>query len=196
MLLGAVVGCGGALPTGGPGGGGGGGGGGAGGSDGFTPLACGRTTPNPKPSDPFATAQWAMVGTWVGTATIPPGWVGAPSYNVEISFRADGSYTARTVDGSGEDPFYYDRNPEQDRYELVDLHANGEVSGNLYLEWLTSPDQLRALRFDATQTHLHFEFYHFDTYGPIVYELDCNPQVDPTVFDMTTTPMPPADMAF
>ncbi|MCU1276985.1 MAG: hypothetical protein JWM53_531 [bacterium] len=192
-LLAAFVGCGGALPTGKDDGSSGGGGDG-GSSDGST-LACGRTATNPNPSEPFASAQWAIVGTWVGTATLPPGWVGQSTYAVEISFRADGTYTARTIDGSGETPFYYDRNPEQDRYELVDLHANGDVSGNIYLEWLTSSDDLRAIRFDATQTHLHFEFYHFNTYGPIVYELDCNPQVDTTVWDMTITPMPPLDMA-
>ncbi len=137
-------------------------------------VTCGRAAPNPHPSDAFATLQYGMVATWNGTATTPDGWVPATNFSVAISFAADGTYSAQTTDDSGSLPFYYDRNPESDRYELVDLHANGDGSGNLYLEWLSAPDQLAAVRFDAEQTHLHFEYTH-DGNGPVVYELDCTP---------------------
>jgi hypothetical protein len=197
LTLLSLAGCGGALPV-APldGGAGATDGGGAGATDGGgSTLACGRTSANPNPSDGFATAKWAIVGSWVGNATLPPAWVGPSPYGVEFSFRADGTYTARTIDGSGQLPLYYDRNPEQDRYELVDLHANGDVSGNIYLEWLTSADELRVIRFDATQTHLHLEYYHFGMYGPIVYELDCDPAADTTPWDMTMQTAMPMDMA-
>jgi hypothetical protein len=190
-----VVGCGGGVPVGGDGGGGGGGGDVDMSIPTGQPLACGRTSPNPKPGDTFATGQWALVATWNGAATLPGGWLGPSPYQVEISFRADGTYTAQTTDGSNVLPFYYDKNPEQGRYELVDLHANGDVSGNIYLDWSSSPDQLNAIRFNATQTHVHFEYFH-GGYGPVVYELDCAAQVDPTIWDMTAVPMDPADLAF
>ena len=135
---------------------------------------CGRTAPDPGTNDLFARAQYGMIATWRGTATSP--WV-AP-YTVEISFAADGTYDAHTVNHKGVNypvtPFYYDRDPEHDRYELVDLHANHDVSGKIYLEWLTSPDTIDALRFNDDLTHLHFEYSHFG-YGPILYDLDCTP---------------------
>lgn len=140
---------------------------------GATAARCGRTQPDPGPGDGFARAKYAMVAIWNGTATTP--WV-AP-YKVEISFAADGSYEAHTVDHSAVSyavtPFYYDRDPEHDRYELLDLLANGDATGNIYLEWLPSPDDLKAIRFNGDLTHLHFEYYHFG-YGPVVYELDCS----------------------
>jgi hypothetical protein len=169
IAFGAVVaGCGGSSGL--TSGGGGDPGTGGGGTTGTT--RCGRTTPDPGSGDLFARARYGMVGTWRGTATSP--WV-AP-YTVEISFGGDGMYDAHTVDpgavGYAVTPFYYDQDPEHDRYELVDLHANGEVSGQIYLQWLDSPDRLDAIRFNDELTHLHFEYYHFD-YGPVVYDLDC-----------------------
>jgi hypothetical protein len=136
--------------------------------------SCGRATPNPSPRDPLATARYGLVATWDGTATIPPGWVPPGPYSVEFVFAADGTYSARTVDNSGGNPLYYDKSAEKDRYELIDVHANGDVSGNIYLEWLTSPDDMKAIRFNAALSHLHFEYFHFG-YGPVVYELDCAP---------------------
>lgn len=133
------------------------------------PSRCGRS--GSAPDDAFARLQYAMVGDWRGSASSPWG-----DWSVAIRFAADGTYDAHTTDdgnlGYAVTPFYYDQDPEHDRWELVDLHANGEGSGNLYLEWLPSPDQLDAVRFDPTLTHLHFEYSHFG-YGPVVYELDC-----------------------
>jgi hypothetical protein len=133
------------------------------------PLHCGRTTPPPA-GDAFALVKYGMVATWRGTATTP--WT-AP-YEVELTFAADGTYDARTTDGSGQLPFYYDKDPEHDRYELTDLQANGKAAGNLYLEWLATPDAIKQIALDATQTHLTFEYYHFDK-GPVAYALACTP---------------------
>ena len=190
VLLAAFVGCGGALPV-GKGDGGSGGGGGGGGPQ----LACGRTTANPNPSDPFGTAQWAIAGSWVGSATLPQGWVGPSPYSVEITFRADGTDTARIIDGSGQVPFYYDHNPDDGHYELTDVRANGDMDGDIYLDGGATFGNLNSIRFDATQTHLQFEFYA-STYGPIVYDLACDPQADTTSWDMAMWPTPPPmDMA-
>jgi hypothetical protein len=132
---------------------------------------CGRTAADPGPGDPLARLEYAMVGDWRGSATSPWG-----AWSVAIRFSADGTYDARTTDdgnlGYAVTPFYYDQDPEHDRRELVDVDSNGDGSGNLYLEWLTSPDDLQAIHLDDTLSHLHFEYFHFG-YGPIVYELDC-----------------------
>jgi len=152
----ALGGCGGALPDGADGGAGSGGAGG--GSDGGDALACGRMA-NPKPSDPLATTQWAMVTSWVGTATLPQGWTGQNPFGVEITFRADGRYRARSIDGSGQLPFYYDQNPDDGRYDLL-LHSNGDVTGEIYLDGGMRADALSVLRFDAVQMHLHISVGH------------------------------------
>jgi hypothetical protein len=186
MLLGALVGCGGALPDGSGDGGGDGGG---------APLACGRTTANPNPSDAFVTAQWAIVGSWVGTAALPAGWTGASPYSVEITFHTDGTFLARIIDGSGQVPFYYDHDPDIGHYELIDVRASGGVDGDIYLDGGNTFGNLRTIHFDATQTHLQFNFFA-DTYGPIVYDLACDPQADATPWDMAPWPTPPPmDMA-
>ncbi|MDB4970386.1 MAG: hypothetical protein JWN44_6075 [Myxococcales bacterium] len=131
-------------------------------------LHCGRTSA--PPAEPFKRVQYGMVATWRGTATSP--WV-AP-YQVEIAFAADGTYLARTTDGSGQQPFYYDKDPEHDRYEVVDLQPNGKATGNLYLEWLSSADALAQIALDDNLTHLTFEYSHFGA-GPVVYDLACTP---------------------
>lgn len=188
-LVAALGGCGGAIPDGRAGSDG------DGGSDAGDTLACGRMA-NPKPSDPLATTQWAMVSSWVGTATLPQGWTGQNPFGVELTFHADGTYRARSIDGSGQVPFYYDQNPDDGRYDLL-LHSNGDVTGEIYLDGGMRADELSVLRFDALQTHLHIEYYQLGGYGPIVYELGCDPQADTTPWDMTSSPPPPImDMAF
>jgi hypothetical protein len=199
-LVAALGGCGGSLPDGADGGAGSGGAGA--GSDGGDTLACGRMA-NPQPSDPLATTQWAMVTSWVGTATLPQGWTGQNPFGVEITFHADRTYRARSIDGSGQVPFYYDQNPDDGRFDLL-LHSNGVVTGEIYLDGGMRADALSVLRFDALQTHLHIEYYQLGGYGPIVYELGCDPQADTTPWDMTPPPPPPimdmavtpADLAF
>ena len=192
-LFAALAGCGGALPDrgdGGAGGGGAGGGGtGGGGGDAGMTLACGRAA-NPKPSDALATTQWALGTSWVGTATLPQGWTGQNPFGVELTFHADGTYRARSIDGSGQVPFYYDQNPDDGRYDLL-LHSNGDVTGEIYLDGAMRADSLSVIRFDAVQAHLHIEYYQLGGYGPIVYELGCDPQADTTPWDMTAPPPPP-----
>jgi hypothetical protein len=136
---------------------------------------CGRSTPDPGKSDLFKRAGYAIVATWRGTATSP---FIAP-YTVEIHFDKPGpdprkgNYDAYTTDDSGVPPFYYDRNPEHSVYSLVDLHTNGDVSGEIYLEWLPNmPDVIDHLHFDDTLTHLHFSYSHFGI-SAVELELDC-----------------------
>jgi len=188
VFVAALAGCGGALPDRGDGGAGSGGdgGGGTGDGDAGMTLACGRAA-NPKPSDPLATTQWAMSASWVGTAMLPQGWTGQNPFGVEITFRADGTYRARSIDGSGQLPFYYDQNPDDGRYDLL-LHSNGDVTGEIYLDGGMRADELRVIRFDALQTHLHLEYWQLGGYGPIVYELGCDPNADTTPWDMTVPP--------
>ena len=129
-------------------------------------LPCGRF--ESRPTDPFALARWRMAAQWRGWAKSP--WV-AP-YVVEIDFATDGTYYAATIDGSGNPPFYYDRNPERDTYHLVNLNSDGSADGQIYLEWLTAPDQLSNVVFSDNDTHLRFDYFHAG-YGPVSYELDC-----------------------
>jgi hypothetical protein len=138
------------------------------------PIHCGRATGNPNPGDALATAHYGMVATWHGFAQTPVGWVPAEHYAVAMSFATDGTYQAHTTDNSGSNPFYYDRNPEADHYDLTSALKNGDVSGDIYLQWLPAPDVLQAVRFSAALTHLHFEYLHAGA-GPVVYELDCTP---------------------
>jgi hypothetical protein len=134
-------------------------------------TTCGRAAPNYDLSDPVARYRYGMVATWRGSATTPAGWVPATSYDVEITFAADGTYQAHTLDATGSLPFYWDRDPEADRYEIVAAGPTG-ASGNLYLEWLDTPDQIENIVFDPQQVALTFDFTH-DGHGPVKYSLTC-----------------------
>jgi hypothetical protein len=134
-------------------------------------TTCGRAAPNYDLSDPVARYRYGMVATWRGSATTPDGWVPATSYDVEITFAADGTYQAHTLDATGSLPFYWDRDPEADRYEIVAAGPTG-ASGNLYLEWLDTPDQIENIVFDPQQVALTFDFTH-DGHGPVKYSLTC-----------------------
>jgi hypothetical protein len=133
---------------------------------------CGRATADPGSSDPLARLQYAMVGSWQGSASSP--WV-AP-WSVAIDFTADGNYDATTTDSSAVGwavpPFYYDQDPEHDRWQLTTLDGS-DGAGAIYLQWLDTPDDMKAICFNDALTHLHFEYYHLG-YGPVVYELDCH----------------------
>jgi hypothetical protein len=134
---------------------------------------CGRAQPVPNFGDPFAELKSAIVANWRGTASVQPQWAWAPSYEVAISFSADGTYTATAPCGIF--PFYYDQNPEYGKYEIVDLQSNGDATGRIYLTWdAWSPNDLKAIRLNAEHTYLHFEFYN-GNYGPVVYDLFCTP---------------------
>jgi hypothetical protein len=138
-----------------------------------TPIPrCARATPRPT-GDALTVLRWGMAANWVGTATSP--WV--PPYGVAITFSEDangapGKYTATTIDRSGNFPFYYDRNPEMDTYQVTNIQANGSGSGSIYLEWLTSADELQNIVVDPSGTSLNFDYYHF-SYGPVHYQLSC-----------------------
>jgi len=149
----------------------------------------------PGPSALVVALMEPLVVSLVGTATLPQGWTGQNPFGVELTFHADGTYRARSIDGSGQVPFYYDQNPDDGRYDLL-LHSNGDVTGEIYLDGGMRADELRVLRFDALQTHLHIEYWQLGGYGPIVYELACDPDADTTPWDMTMPPpSPPIDMA-
>lgn len=131
---------------------------------------CGRSAPPDEGVDPLARARYSLVATWLGTASSP--WV--PPYTVEMTFAADGTYEAHTVDHSAGwmvSPFYWGHDPEYGLFKLVAVKANGDVSGTMSID---SSQTIDAVRFDEDLTHLHFEYRYFGD-GSIVYELDCGP---------------------
>jgi hypothetical protein len=110
----------------------------------------------------------SFTGAWSGTVTTP--WT--QPYKVWWLFNPDGTYQAESPPGTL--PLYYDANPELGTWHIVDIHSDGSASGHLTLSWLPN----NAERWESifvTTGHLSFDYYHFDTYGPVHYELDCSP---------------------
>jgi hypothetical protein len=135
---------------------------------------CGRTGPDPGTADPFKRAVYGFAAEWRGTATSP--WV-AP-YTVDITFNTDGTYSAQTLDYSGVGydvtPFYYGDSLGTNAgiYQVENLLSDGDATGRITV-FTNQYDDLAQIRFNDTLTHLHFQYFHDVTYGPIVYELDC-----------------------
>lgn len=116
-----------------------------------------------------------ILGTWVGCSITP--WV--PPYPVTVTFRDDGTYSARAL-VPGEPAFYYgtdDDSPEK-LYALHDLQDDLKGVGQIdivFWEGNINRGELRNIELMGDQ--LQFEFFHRGQYGPLTYRLY---RVDPS----------------
>jgi hypothetical protein len=124
--------------------------------------------------DRLAWIKAGMIGDWAGTITTP--WTG--SYQVEITFRADGTYSARSLDPNNT-AFYYgsDDDDPNKRYDVFDVWANGHGRGWIDLTFGPSSfvrDELDMIRLSASQNLLRFDVWHVANgrYGPIEAQLN------------------------
>lgn len=123
----------------------------------------------------FDRTKNGMVGVWHGVAATP--WV--PPYEVDIEFRADGSYSARCSVGSNECciAFYYgtDRDTPLKRYRVEDATLSGNVIGEIDIDFGFAlagwQGELSHIELDASGNGLRFEFARDDGYGPLKYDL-------------------------
>jgi hypothetical protein len=120
----------------------------------------------------FTELEAGIVGTWGGCVTTP--WI-AP-YPVIVTFRADGTYRARTLaEGDIVEPaFYYgtDEDSPQKRYAVNDLQDNLKGVGQIdivFWEDNTNRGELRNIALMDDQ--LEFEFFHRGQYGPLTFRL-------------------------
>jgi len=115
-----------------------------------------------------------MVGTWQGCVTTP-GWV--PKYWVTMTFRSDGTYSARSddvLDGQDMIAMYYgmDEDSPNKVWHLVDVHDDGTASGTIDIVFdvgSVNRDEIRQIRLMGDK--LQFEYWHFKTYGPVLFQL-------------------------
>jgi hypothetical protein len=132
-----------------------------------------------KPDPPPPGGEWEhlqqmkarMVGTWRGSVTSP--WT-PPKYEVEITFRADGRYSARCLGTEACLPFHYGSAAETPlhTWDLVDVQANREAVGTLYVwerpgSWV---GDLKKVTLYGEGARLTFEFWNA-SYGPLRYDL-------------------------
>lgn len=131
--------------------------------------------------------QTKMVGKWRGCAHTPFG-DGDFDYGVEVTFNADGTYSARNYDlemNNGLlDPvrplhpaFYYgtDDDLPNKRFEFDTFSQQNGAVGVITIAFNANNsivDTLRNFKVSADGQRLSFGFIHNGRYGPIVYELE------------------------
>ena len=115
-----------------------------------------------------------IVGTWQGVVDTP--WV--PDYHCQITFNDNLTYSVKSVDSTP--VLYYgdDADSACKTYRVTDMNDDGTATGEIAITWDytndcgdTSLDQLRRISFSNGYNTLHFEFWHFDHYGPVVFDL-------------------------
>ncbi len=123
--------------------------------------------------DTFDELTAGVVGTWRGCVTTP--WM--PMYQVTVTLRADGTYSAHTsevLDGNRMIAMYYgiDDDLPTKVYAVRDLQDSRLGVGQIDIAFDTGPairDSLRNVRLMGDK--LEFEVFHFEQYGPITFQL-------------------------
>ncbi len=124
----------------------------------------------------LAEFQSQIVGTWVGCAD-SPWW---PTYYVEITFNADGSYSAASgeeLDGNISHGGFYDYNLEgAHNSKVYGLTSFQNGTGQGFID-MVHPNGSTIQRGDLRNAKvsgdkLVFDFYHRSQYGPIVFQLN------------------------
>jgi hypothetical protein len=120
-----------------------------------------------------------MPGRWEGLATTP--WT--TPYRVELSFAADGHYSAGCTELSRDccQAFYYgsDDDTPIKRYRVEDATLSGNVFGEIDIAFAYADEyglpawqgELSNIQRDASGNGLRFSFARSDGYGPIEYDL-------------------------
>jgi hypothetical protein len=127
----------------------------------------------------FERTRASMVGAWHGVVATP--WL--PPYDVDIAFRADGSYSAH-CSGVADDccvAFYYGTNADSDikRYRIEDATLSGNVVGEIDIAFGYDGNfglpawqgMLSHVELDGSGNALRFEFRTSSGYGPLRYDL-------------------------
>lgn len=126
----------------------------------------------------LAEIRKGMIGNWTGTVSTP--WV--PEYSIDMTFRKDGTYSARNPDPGGDSigptpALYYgtDEDHPLKTWLVDDVKAGGEATGEINivfgLVYTTTRDELRHVKLSPDGSRLSFELWHFGTYGPVAVEL-------------------------
>lgn len=114
-----------------------------------------------------------IVGTWKGCVTTP--WT--PMYEVTVTLREDGTYSATTdevLDGTRMIALYYgtDADDPSKLYAINDFQDSKLGVGQIDVAVGPKPamrDSLRNIRLMGDQ--LEFEMFHMEQYGPITFQL-------------------------
>jgi hypothetical protein len=126
----------------------------------------------------FDAARAGIPGRWEGLATTP--WI--TPYRVELTFRADGTYSGRCAEFSNDccRAFYYGTDEESPlkTYSVEDATLSGNVIGVVAIVFdhfgelrvSNQAGDLSRIELDATGSRLRFEFRR-DGHGPILYDL-------------------------
>ena len=123
----------------------------------------------------FLRIKRGMVGTWRGTDSTP--WTS--SFQVLITFGADGHYSAHCAQAACPAPvFYYgvdDDTPEK-TYELRTLNGDGTGAGIIRIYFFpgnTTTGDLDEVKLSDDGQHLAFEFWATwsGRYGPVTFDL-------------------------
>lgn len=123
-----------------------------------------------------------MIGDWTGSVSTP--WL--PAYPIHMTFRADGSYSARNPEPGGDSigstpALYYgtDEDHPLKTWLVDDVKASGEATGEITIVfgqvYTTTRDELRRVRLSPDGSRLSFEMWHMGTYGPVAVELARKP---------------------
>ena len=128
----------------------------------------------------LAAAQQALVGGWVGIASVDFG-TGLRSWLARFDFAADGTYTAAGRVGDSSVPPLYYGDTEQcppAPWSFLDVTAVG-LEGDLTVEFSNSASCYlpawqglwSAVHWDASNLRMRFSFSTSDGYGPINFDL-------------------------
>ena len=137
-------------------------------------------------ADPSATLDAALtrgtegiVGSWRGVVTTP--WTSP--YEVSVTFRADGTYSARCAWSSNVccEAFYYgtDDDTPLKRYRIDTVNSSQAVSGTDRHHLRRQRGRLlpsgyqgniRKLKLSPDENRMQFEFW-YDDYGPTLFDL-------------------------
>ncbi len=114
-----------------------------------------------------------MVGTWHGCVTTP--WT--IQYGVDVTFRADGTYSATSgevLDGQTMTALYYgiDDDSPLKKWWINDLQASNKGVGEIDIVFDAkgvNRDELRNVKLMGDQ--LELELFHQGQYGPVLVQL-------------------------
>ena len=112
-----------------------------------------------------------MAGSWHGCVTTP--WV--PEYWVDLTFRADGTYSSsvgEVLDSFPVPAMYYgtDADDPDKRWRIDDLQASGLGVGIIDIAFGGAVNRdVSGIRLMGNR--LEFEMMHRGAYGPLVFQL-------------------------
>jgi len=144
---------------------------------------CGRPGTQPPPDQPLERLKHGFAASWRGSATQTLGGDQPSPFPVEITFRADGSYSARCMLPDGCSAFYYDDDADspEKRYTLEKVQDDGTAIGIIRIHLAEGPGGakpalLKKILLSEDLSALSFEFHPswLGNPGTVQYELGCS----------------------